>query len=126
MLVFTAAMLALKGCAISTAWPSLAPVGAERSDDLVVLVLTHVVVNPGQRSEFDRQNSRVMASMASHPGLIGHAARRGIKIVVLKTTRQMVRRRGCGFCSGLVCSGRNAAEHQASQHGRSGHEFAKR
>lgn len=76
MLVFTAAMLALKGCAISTAWPSLAPVGAERSDDLVVLVLTHVVVNPGQRSEFDRQNSRVMASMASHPGLIGHVARR--------------------------------------------------
>ncbi len=74
--VFTAALLTLKGCAISTPWPRPAPADAERRDDLVVLVLTRVVVDPEQRGEFDRQNSRVMASMASHPGLIGHAARR--------------------------------------------------
>ena len=76
MLLFTAALLALKGCAISTPWPRLVPAQAERNDDLVVLVLTRVVVDPRQRSEFDRQNSRVMASMGSHPGLLGYSARR--------------------------------------------------
>ena len=76
MLVLTAALLVLTGCAISTPWPRPALAGADRSDDLVVLVLTRVVVDPEQRGEFDRQNSRVMASMNSHPGLIGYAARR--------------------------------------------------
>lgn len=76
MWVFTAALLALKGCAISTPWPRMAPADVERSNDLVVLVLTRVVVDPEQRSAFDRQNSRVMASMRSHPGLLGYSARR--------------------------------------------------
>jgi len=74
--MLTATLLALKGCAISTPWPRLAPAQAERGDDLVVLVLTRVVVDPEQRNEFDRQNSRVIASMGGHPGLIGYAARR--------------------------------------------------
>ena len=76
LLMLTAALLALSGCAISTPWPRLAPAQAERGDDVVVLVLTRVVVDPERRSEFDRQNSRVMASMGSHPGLIGYTARR--------------------------------------------------
>lgn len=74
--MLTAALTTLNGCAVSTPWPRLAPTQAERGDDLVVLVLTRVVVDPERRSEFDRQNSRVMASMGSHSGLVGYAARR--------------------------------------------------
>lgn len=66
----------LGGCAIGTPWPRLAPHGAEPGNETVVLVLTRVVVDTRQRSEFDRQNRRVLASMGSQPGLIGYAARR--------------------------------------------------
>lgn len=66
----------LNGCAIGTPWPRLAAASTEQAEQSVVLVLTHVVVDKQQRGEFDRQNSRVLASMGSHPGLIGYAARR--------------------------------------------------
>lgn len=66
----------LNACAISTPWPRLTPATAAVTDEQVVLVLTRVVVDPAQRAEFDRQNSLVMASMTSQPGLIGYSARR--------------------------------------------------
>jgi heme-degrading monooxygenase HmoA len=66
----------LNGCAIGTPWPRFAAPSPEQAQESVVLVLTHVAVDTKQRREFDRQNSRVLASMGSHPGLIGHAARR--------------------------------------------------
>jgi heme-degrading monooxygenase HmoA len=66
----------ISACAIGTPWPRVAPGDAEQGNETVVLVLTRVVVNTRQRSEFDRQNSRVLASMGSQPGLIGYAARR--------------------------------------------------
>jgi heme-degrading monooxygenase HmoA len=66
----------LDGCAIGTTWPRIPVVSQEQVEKPVVLVLTHVVVDTTQRREFDRQNSRVLASMGSHPGLIGYAARR--------------------------------------------------
>lgn len=66
----------LNGCAIGTPWPRLPAAAPEQAHQSVVLVLTHVVVDTTQRGEFDRQNSRVLASMGSHPGLIGYAARR--------------------------------------------------
>ena len=66
----------LQGCAIGTPWPRLSVPSPEQAQETVVLVLTHVVVDTQQRREFDRQNSRVLASMGSHPGLIGYAARR--------------------------------------------------
>jgi heme-degrading monooxygenase HmoA len=75
-LTLTLVLAALNGCAISTPWPRPLPLSADLSDEPVVLVLTRVVVNPAQRSEFDQQNGRVMASMGSQPGLIGYAARR--------------------------------------------------
>lgn len=43
-----------------------------------MLVLTRVVLDTSQRQEFDRQNGLVMASMGSHPGLLGYAARKQI------------------------------------------------
>lgn len=66
----------LQRCAIGTPWPELAPVSCENGNEQVVLVLTRVVVDASDRSEFDRQNRRVLASMGSQPGLIGYAARR--------------------------------------------------
>jgi quinol monooxygenase YgiN len=68
----------LNGCAIGTGWPALAPATAAQADERVVLVLTHVVVDATQRAEFDRQNSRVLAGMRQHPGLLGYAARRQV------------------------------------------------
>ncbi len=76
MSVFAALTLLLHACAISTPWPRLTLVTAAVTDEQVVLVLTRVVVDPAQRAEFDRQNSLVMASMATQPGLIGYSARR--------------------------------------------------
>lgn len=69
-------LLWLNGCAIGTPWPRLSAPTPEQARESVVLVLTHVTVDTTQRREFDRQNSRVLASMGSHPGLIGYAARR--------------------------------------------------
>jgi heme-degrading monooxygenase HmoA len=69
-------MVWLGGCAIGTPWPRVAPHSVDQGNERVVLVLTRVVVDTQQRSEFDRQNSRVLASMGSQPGLIGYAARR--------------------------------------------------
>jgi heme-degrading monooxygenase HmoA len=69
-------MVWLGGCAIGTPWPRLVTSSVEEGNQTVVLVLTRVVVDTQQRSEFDRQTSRVLASMGSQPGLIGYAARR--------------------------------------------------
>lgn len=41
-----------------------------------MLVLTRVVVDAAQRTEFDRQTNRVIESMPTQPGLIGFSARR--------------------------------------------------
>ncbi len=76
--LLAALSLWLNACAIGTAWPQLAPESAAAADETVVLVLTHVVVDAKQRAEFDRQNSRVLASMGRHPGLLGYAARREV------------------------------------------------
>ena len=76
MPIVASLLTALSACAISTPWPRLLPARAERGDDLVVLVLTRVVVDTSQRQAFDLQNSRVMASMGTHPDLCGYAARR--------------------------------------------------
>lgn len=67
---------ALNACAVGTPWPQLTPAPAEVAEQRVVLVLTRVLVDGKQRAEFDRQNSRVLASMQQHPGLVGYAARR--------------------------------------------------
>ena len=76
MSLFAALTLMLNACAISTPWPRPTPANANVADESVVLVLTRVVVDPAQRAEFDRQNSLVMASMTTQPGLIGYSARR--------------------------------------------------
>ncbi len=73
--LLTLLLVWLGGCAIATPWPRIAAT-PDGGDEKVVLVLTHVVVDPKQRSEFDRQTGKVLASMSSHPGLIGYAARR--------------------------------------------------
>jgi heme-degrading monooxygenase HmoA len=69
-------MAGLGGCTIGTPWPSVVPADAAQGRETVVLVLTRVVVDTQHRREFTRQNSRVLASMSSQPGLIGFAARR--------------------------------------------------
>lgn len=66
----------LGACAISTPFPKLAEPDPVRAQEKVVLVLTRIVVDTRQRSEFDRQTRRVIDSMPSHPGLIGYSARR--------------------------------------------------
>ena len=68
----------LSSCAIATPWPQLKPKNAEQSEQLVVLVLTRVVLNESHRREFDRQNRLVLASMGSHQGLLGYAARKQV------------------------------------------------
>jgi heme-degrading monooxygenase HmoA len=73
--MLTALTTPLGGCAIGMPVPKV-PAEAVAADDVVVLVLTRVVIDSAQRSEFDRQNSRVMASMAEQPGLLGYAARK--------------------------------------------------
>jgi heme-degrading monooxygenase HmoA len=65
----------VSGCVIGMPVPTIADTGADQGEP-VVLVLTHVVVDRTQRSEFNRLNRRVLASMEEHPGLLGHGARR--------------------------------------------------
>ena len=65
----------LGACAISTPFPRLKVSGAG-ADDPVVVVLTHIVVDSSQRSEFDRQTRRVIGSLPSHNGMLGYSARR--------------------------------------------------
>ena len=67
----------LGACAISTPFPRLKMSGAG-ADDQVVVVLTHIVVDANQRSEFDRQTRRVIDSLPSHSGMLGYSARRQI------------------------------------------------
>ena len=67
----------LGACAISTPFPRLKMSGAG-ADDQVVVVLTHIVVDSNQRSEFDRQTRRVIDSLPSHSGMLGYSARRQI------------------------------------------------
>ncbi len=74
----TSLAVLLSGCTIGTPWPRMAPMVPGEAEEAVVLVLTRVVVDTTQREEFDRQNSRVLASMGQHPGLVGYAARREI------------------------------------------------
>ncbi len=78
MLTMSIALLLpwLAGCAISTPYPRIADAPSGSGDDRVVLVLTRVVVDAGQRAEFDRQTRKVIRSMGAQPGLIGYAARR--------------------------------------------------
>jgi len=66
------------GCAFGTRWPELAPRSVALADNTVVPVRTRVVLDVAQRAEFDRQNSRVLASMGQQPGLLGDAAGRQI------------------------------------------------
>ena len=67
----------LGACAISTPFPRLKMSGAG-AEDQVVVVLTHIVVDSNQRSEFDRQTRRVIDSLPSHSGMLGYSARRQI------------------------------------------------
>ena len=76
-LMALAVMPLLGACAISTPFPRLKMSGA-RADDQVVVVLTHIVVDSNQRSEFDRQTRRVIDSLPSHSGMLGYSARRQI------------------------------------------------
>jgi len=68
----------LSGCIVGTPWPRITRSPDDLARQPVVLVLTRVVVDSANRGEFDRQNRRVLASMATHPGLIGFAARREV------------------------------------------------
>ncbi len=77
-LVALAVVPLLSACAISTPFPRLKEVLGEGADDPVVVVLTHIVVNSDQRSEFDRQTRRVLDSLPSHNGMLGYSARRQI------------------------------------------------
>lgn len=68
---------ALGACAIATPFPRLAVDDSAPPDETeLVLVLTRIVVDTGQRAEFDRQTRLVIDSMPSHPGLLGYSARR--------------------------------------------------
>lgn len=69
-------LFGLGGCAISTPFPNWGSKPPAISEEALVLVLTHIVVNTEQREEFDRQTKRVIDSMRSQPGLIGFSARR--------------------------------------------------
>ena len=76
--LMTLAVVPLLGaCAISTPFPRLKMSGAG-AEDQVVVVLTHIVVDSNQRSEFDRQTRRVIDSLPSHSGMLGYSARRQI------------------------------------------------
>lgn len=68
----------LGACAISTPFPRLNEGPGAGADDKVVVVLTHIVVNSNQRSEFDRQTRRVLDSLPSHSGMLGYSVRRQI------------------------------------------------
>ncbi len=65
----------ISGCAISTPFPRSISSDVAGNGE-VVLVLTRVVVDTDQRTEFDRQTARVIASMSDQSGLLGFSARR--------------------------------------------------
>lgn len=68
----------LSGCAIGTPYPSIPVKAPQGQPETVVLVLTRVIVNTQQRSEFDRQTRRAISGMSSQPGLLGYSARREV------------------------------------------------
>lgn len=59
------AVLPLLGaCAISTPFPRLKEVSGEWTDNQVIVVVTHIVVDSNQRFEFDQQTRRVASLTA--------------------------------------------------------------
>ena len=70
-----AVVLLLGGCAISTPFPQLKEAPGVGSEEKVVVVLTHIVVDSNQRNEFDRQTRRVIDSLPSQRGMLGYSAR---------------------------------------------------
>lgn len=62
----------LTGCAMSTPYRGSAAVPAGGA----LLVVTHAVIDPAQRSEFIDQTLKVLDTMQGQPGLVGYSVRR--------------------------------------------------
>lgn len=77
-LMLTYLLTLITGCTIGTTWPRTENLSTEDSEQIVVLAMTHVVIDPEQRAVFNRANGRVLASMRNQPGLLSYAARRQI------------------------------------------------
>lgn len=77
-LMLTYLLTLITGCTIGTPWPKLEQLLADDGDQVVVLAVTHVIVDPDRRALFNRANRQVLASMRDQPGLLGYAARRQI------------------------------------------------
>lgn len=77
-LMLTYLLTLITGCTIGTPWPRMEHQSADDGDQVVVLAVTHVIVDPDRRGLFNRANRRVLASMQGQPGLLGYAASRQI------------------------------------------------
>ncbi|MGY6553530.1 MAG: antibiotic biosynthesis monooxygenase [Wenzhouxiangella sp.] len=76
--MLTSLLSFIAGCTIGTPWPRMDLALAEPGEQVVVLALTHVVIDPARRPVFNDANRRVLASMRDQPGLLGYAARRQV------------------------------------------------
>ncbi len=76
--LLSSALLLVAGCTVGTPWPRIDATPIDDEERPVVLVLTHVRLEPGNRKPFDQANRRVLASMKGQPGLLGFAARRQV------------------------------------------------
>lgn len=61
----------LCACAISTPFRGMAP-----ATDSAVLVVTHAVLDPRTRADFDAQTRNVVDGLPLQPGLLGYSVRR--------------------------------------------------
>lgn len=77
-LMLTYLLTLITGCTIGTPLPRMEHQSADDGDQVVVLAVTQVVIDPDRRALFNRANRRVLASMRDQPGLHGYAARRQI------------------------------------------------
>ena len=73
----------LGGCALSLPYQSVRQTSALDTPDaekptMVTVVITQATLDPQNLTAFDDHTQRVLAGMASHPGLLGYSARRQI------------------------------------------------
>lgn len=68
-------LVMLGGCTIATPYRSLPGQAAEPGETRVV-ALTHAVLDPATRRDFDRQTEKIFNVLGQQPGIVGYSVRR--------------------------------------------------
>lgn len=75
LVVLSACGIVLGGCTIATPYRSVSDRPAEAGETRVV-ALTHAVLDPATRRDFDRQTEAIFNVLGEQPGIVGYAVRR--------------------------------------------------